>query len=106
MQGEAPNIFYPIGRHGQPWNEEEFKAWSSAQGNVKRSYKEEVLDKINNIESKISKLEKDISVIDIALENDYEKTIAQADFFSKYEKMKNELGDLMKKWEYLTTKLE
>jgi len=48
MQGESvpPNIFYPIGRHGQPWNEEEFKAWSSAQGNVKRSYKEEVLDKI------------------------------------------------------------
>ena len=62
--------------------------------------------KINNIESKISKLEKDISVIDIALENDYEKTISQADFFSKYENMKNELGDLMKKWEDLTTKLE
>jgi ATP-binding cassette subfamily F protein 3 len=62
--------------------------------------------KINNIESKISKLEKDISVIDIALENDYEKTIAQADFFSKYENMKNELGDLMKKWEDLTIKLE
>ena len=41
------NIFYPIGRHGQPWNEEEFKAWSTAQGTVKRSYKEEVLDKID-----------------------------------------------------------
>jgi ATP-binding cassette subfamily F protein 3 len=62
--------------------------------------------KINNIEIKISKLEKDISVIDINLENNYEKTIAQADFFSKYENMKNELGDLMKKWEDLTIKLE
>ena len=46
MQVEAKNVFYPIGRHGQPWNEEEFKAWSTAQGVVQRSYKEEVLDKI------------------------------------------------------------
>ena len=70
------------------------------------SLNQSIKKKINNIESKISKLEKDISVTDIALENDYEKTIAQADFFSKYEKMKNELGDLMKKWEDLTIKLE
>ena len=53
------------------------------------SLNQSIKKKINNIESKISKLEKDISVIDIALENDYEKTIAQADFFSKYENMKN-----------------
>ena len=70
------------------------------------SLNQSIKKKINNIESKISKLEKDISVTDIALENDYEKTIAQADFFSKYEKMKNELGVLMKKWEDLTIKLE
>ena len=70
------------------------------------SLNKSIKKKINNIESKISKIEKDISVIDIALENDYEKTISQADFFSKYENMKNELGDLMKKWEDLTTKLE
>ncbi len=62
--------------------------------------------KLNNIESKISKLEKEISIIDISLENDYEKTIAQNNFFSNYEKKKNELGDLMKKWEDLTIKLE
>ena len=70
------------------------------------SLNQSIKKKINNIESKISKLEKDISVIDIALENNYEKTIAQADFFSKYENMKNELGDLMKKWEDLTIKLD
>ena len=70
------------------------------------SVNQSIKKKINNIESKISKLEKDISVIDIALENNYEKTIAQADFFSKYENMKNELGDLMKKWEGLTIKLD
>ena len=62
--------------------------------------------KLNNIESKISKLEKEISIIDISLENDYEKTIAQNNFFSNYERKKNELGDLMKKWEDLTIKLE
>ena len=62
--------------------------------------------KLNNIESKISKLEKEISIIDISLENDYEKTIAQNNFFPNYEKKKNELGDLMKKWEDLTIKLE
>lgn len=62
--------------------------------------------KLNNIESKISKLEKEISIIDISLENDYEKTIAQNNFFPNYEKKKNELGELMKKWEDLTIKLE
>ena len=44
--------------------------------------------KLNNIESKISKLEKEISIIDISLENDYEKTIAQNNFFPNYEKKK------------------
>ena len=62
--------------------------------------------KLNNIESKISKLEKEITIIDVSLENDYEKTIAQNNFFPNYEKKKNELGDLMKKWEDLTIKLE
>ena len=62
--------------------------------------------KLNNVESKISKLEKEISIIDISLENDYEKTIAQNNFFPNYEKKKNDLGELMKKWEDLTIKLE
>ena len=87
--------------------EKKDKAPNSKKKIIKNdSSNKSIKKKINNIESKISKLEKDISVIDIALENDYEKTIAQADFFSNYEKMKNELGDLMKKWEDLTTKLE
>ena len=87
--------------------EKKDKAPNSKKKIIKNdSSNKSIKKKINNIESKISKLEKDISVIDIALENDYEKTIAQADFFSNYEKMKNELGDFMKKWEDLTTKLE
>jgi len=47
MQGAKKTVFYPIGREGQKWNEEEFKAWAAAQGNKKRSYKDEVLDKIS-----------------------------------------------------------
>ena len=62
--------------------------------------------KINNIESKISKLEKEISLTNSALEKNYEKTIVESNFFSKYENMKNELGDLMKIWEDLTVKLD
>tara|TARA_B110000879_G_C10772760_1_gene355940 strand:- start:27 stop:281 length:255 start_codon:yes stop_codon:yes gene_type:complete len=62
--------------------------------------------KINNIESKISKLEKEISLTNSALEKNYEKTIVESNFFSKYENMKNELGDLMKMCEDLTFKLD
>ena len=77
MQGAVTkftkNIFYPIGRHGQPWNEEELKAWSTAQGNVKRSYKEEVLDKITllkeNFDAKISKDETKIAEVAKKSEN-------------------------------------
>jgi len=47
MQGAKKTVFYPIGREGQKWNEEEFKAWAAAQGIKKRSYKDEVLDKIS-----------------------------------------------------------
>lgn len=62
--------------------------------------------KINNIESKISKLEKEISLTNSASEKNYEKTIVESNFFSKYENMKNELGDLMKMCEDLTVKLD
>ena len=62
--------------------------------------------KLNNIESKISKLEKEISIIDISLENDYEKTISQNNFFPNYEKKKNDLEDMMKKWEKISMSLD
>ncbi|MCR9983182.1 M14 family metallocarboxypeptidase [Vibrio alginolyticus] len=37
---------YPIGTPGQPWSEEERKAWSATQ-EVKRSYQDEVVSKID-----------------------------------------------------------
>ena len=61
--------------------------------------------KLDNIESKISRLEKEIANIDKDLLNDYEKTIAKENFFPNYEKKKNELEDLMKKWEKISISL-
>ena len=86
--------------------EKKEKVLVSKKKNSRNNKDNSLKKKLNNIESKISKLEKEISIIDISLENDYEKTIAQNNFFPNYEKKKNELGDLMKKWEDLTIKLE
>ena len=61
--------------------------------------------KLNNIESKIFKLEKEISNIDNDLLNNYENTISQLNFFPNYEKKKNELDSLMEKWEKITLSL-
>jgi|TARA_B110000259_G_scaffold23980_1_gene24665 ATP-binding cassette subfamily F protein 3 len=61
--------------------------------------------KLDNIESKISRLEKEIANIDKDLLNDYEKTIAKENFFPNYEKKKNELEDLMEKWEKISISL-
>ncbi|MDG1830729.1 MAG: ABC-F family ATP-binding cassette domain-containing protein [Flavobacteriaceae bacterium] len=61
---------------------------------------------LRNLESKISKLEKEILSLDNDLLNNYEKTIEQHNFFPNYEKKKNELETLMKKWEKLTLSLE
>jgi len=61
---------------------------------------------LRNLESKISKLEKEILSLDNDLLNNYKKTIEQYNFFPNYEKKKNELETLMRKWEKLTLSLE
>jgi len=58
--------------------------------------------KLDNIESKIFKMEKEISKIDSNLQNQYDKTVSENNFFSNYEKKKNELDILMKKWEEIS----
>ncbi|MFT6268878.1 MAG: hypothetical protein ACJAVV_001693 [Alphaproteobacteria bacterium] len=45
---------YPIGRPGIPWNEDEKSAWLHAQ-NVKRSYADEVLLKLDNVSAHFTK---------------------------------------------------
>jgi ATP-binding cassette subfamily F protein 3 len=62
--------------------------------------------KIEKVEKKIARLEKEIKEIDIELEIEYDKTIAQPNFFDNYQAKKNELEQLMQTWEELQAKLE
>jgi len=70
--------------------------------NIDSLIERDLKKKIINIESKISRLENEISIIDKDLEEDYEKTISRDNFFSNYEKKKSDLDSLMKKWEKLS----
>lgn len=62
--------------------------------------------KIEKVEKKIARLEKEIKEIDFELEIEYDKTIAQPNFFDNYQAKKNELEQLMQTWEELQAKLE
>lgn len=59
--------------------------------------------KLDNIESKIFKIEKEISIIDKNLQEDYKNTISQTNFFPSYEGKKKDLELLMKKWETISS---
>ena len=59
----------------------------------------------SKIEREIADIEKELRVSDTALENNYEQTIAQANFFEKYNGKKDQLGLLMKKWEVVAEEL-
>jgi len=62
--------------------------------------------KIEKVEKKIARLEKEIKEIDFELEIEYDKTIAQPNFFDHYQAKKNELEQLMQTWETLQATLE
>ena len=62
--------------------------------------------KIEKVEKKIARFEKEIKEIDFELEIEYDKTIAQPNFFDNYQAKKNELEQLMRTWEELQTSLE
>ena len=55
-------------------------------------------NKLSNIESKITSLEKDIKIIDEKLEHDYEKTISDDNFFETYNAKKKDLENKMQDW--------
>ena len=62
-----------------------------------RAAQQEIL----KVEKKIEQLEKEIKAIDLALEINYEVTIAQPDFFDQYQAKKKKLEDLLATWESL-----
>ncbi len=63
-------------------------------------------NKLSKIESQIQQLEKDIQHDDRRLASDYEKLMADASFFTAYEKKKQELDNLLAEWETVQEELE
>jgi len=65
-----------------------------------------IKNRLSSLEKKISALEKIISGIDHELLMNYDATVAETDFFDKYNQKKSELDDLMEAWEKTTLELE
>lgn len=63
-------------------------------------------NKLSNIEAEISQYEKEIKVMDVNLETDYDKTVADPKFFERYEFKKKKLNALMTEWETIHEELE
>lgn len=63
-------------------------------------------NKLSKVESEIQKLEKEIKEIDVQLQVNYEETVAQLNFFDKYQSKKKRLEKLMHEWEEISESLE
>ncbi|MCW1953331.1 MAG: ABC-F family ATP-binding cassette domain-containing protein [Flavobacteriia bacterium] len=63
-------------------------------------------NKLSNLEAQISDLETAIQKQDQALELDYEKTVADPDFFDRYQANKTSLQDCMKRWEKISVEID
>jgi ATP-binding cassette subfamily F protein 3 len=62
-------------------------------------------NQLSKIENQIDSLEKEILEIDSQLTKEYEKTIAQANFFENYEAKKKQIEDLMEQWSEIEEKV-
>ena len=79
--------------------------------NKKQSYENQkklksLNNKLSKIESQINQLEKDVKEIDFELQVNYDETVAEPDFFNKYQAKKDLLDDLMLQWEDIQTVIE
>ncbi len=63
-------------------------------------------NKLSNIEAAISKLEKEISIMDVMIHQNHPEVNSKQDFFKKYDLKKNELDQKMKEWEDVQMALE
>ncbi|WP_121666736.1 ABC-F family ATP-binding cassette domain-containing protein [Mesonia aquimarina] len=77
----------------------------------KQSYKDQkklksLNNKLSNVEANIGKLEKEIKEDDVALATNYDKTVSDPEFFTRYEAKKEELNTLMQNWEEIQERLE
>lgn len=63
-------------------------------------------NKLSKVESQIKQLENDIQKDDKLLAKDYDKLMADASFFTAYEKKKKELDKLLDEWGVVTEEIE
>lgn len=63
-------------------------------------------NRLSKVESSISSLENEIKAIDLELEINYDKTVADPNFFDAYQAKKAKLEELMSQWELLTESIE
>jgi len=77
----------------------------------KQSYDEQnkeksLKNKLSKVEAEITKLEREIKQTDVELQVNYEKTIAQENFFDTYNQKKKRLSKLLEDWEEVQLNLE
>jgi len=72
---------------------------------AQKKYKS-LCNKLSKVESKIKQLEKEIKSTDEKLAYDYDKTIAEDEFFDNYNTKKNNLDKLMKEWEQIQSQID
>jgi len=77
----------------------------------KQSYEEQkklksLNNKLSKIESEITTIEKDIKAKDVALEINYDETASDPEFFNNYQKLKDNLSQLMQNWEKVHDSIE
>ncbi|WP_299898309.1 ABC-F family ATP-binding cassette domain-containing protein [uncultured Aquimarina sp.] len=91
--------------------DKESKTVSDTKESAKQSYENQkklksLNNRLSNIESKINKIEKEIKEIDVKLAINYDQTIAEPDFFDKYQAKKEELASLMDSWELIQEEID
>ena len=77
----------------------------------KQSYEEQkkikaLHNKLSKVEAGINKLEREIKVIDVDLEINYEATVAKTNFFNDYQEKKDKLEQLMGDWELFQEEID
>ncbi len=79
--------------------------------NKKQSYEDQkkvkgLNNKLSKVEANINKLEREIKEIDVALEINYDETVAKENFFASYQEKKDTLDSLMLEWEEVQEAIE
>jgi len=84
---------------------------TSSQGTGAQHYAQQKQDRalqkrLSQLEKKISQLEKEIKSLDVALEVDYDATVADPSFFDHYQVKKKDLEVLLQEWEKVQTEMD